>query len=176
MSKTLLLGEEQGISSWVAVNYALGNLGREPQETTGIVELGGASLQVTSAKLNADIAQSLHTIRLSGVMYNLYTRSLPQLGQFALVFHLVQLEHDFVVLHWVLPHLRHESLLVLDEWGNFCKSSCYVQAYGISDICWLYLSALVCVDSDLHQLLWSTSCTYSMLAGDSHQLQKVART
>ncbi|XP_022642545.1 probable apyrase 6 isoform X1 [Vigna radiata var. radiata] len=38
-------GEEQGISSWVAVNYALGNLGREPHETTGIVELGGGSLQ-----------------------------------------------------------------------------------------------------------------------------------
>jgi len=44
----LNVGEEQGISSWVAVNYALGNLGREPQETTGIVELGGASLQVFS--------------------------------------------------------------------------------------------------------------------------------
>ncbi|XP_047177927.1 probable apyrase 6 isoform X1 [Vigna umbellata] len=41
-------GEEQGISSWVAVNYALGNLGREPHETTGIVELGGGSLQVFS--------------------------------------------------------------------------------------------------------------------------------
>ncbi|XP_027344744.1 probable apyrase 6 [Abrus precatorius] len=74
-------GEEQGISSWVAVNYALGNLGREPQETTGIVELGGASLQVTSAKLNAELVQSSRTIRLSGVKYNLYTRSWPQLGQ-----------------------------------------------------------------------------------------------
>nr|XP_007146159.1 hypothetical protein PHAVU_006G017300g [Phaseolus vulgaris]ESW18153.1 hypothetical protein PHAVU_006G017300g [Phaseolus vulgaris] len=74
-------GEEQGIFSWVAVNYALGNLGREPQETTGIVELGGASLQVTSAKLNKDLAHSLRTIRLSGVTYNLYTWSLPQLGQ-----------------------------------------------------------------------------------------------
>ncbi|KAK7306727.1 hypothetical protein VNO77_44683 [Canavalia gladiata] len=74
-------GEEQGISSWVAVNYALGNLGREPQETTGIVELGGASLQVTSAKLNAELIQSSRTIRLSGITYNLYTRSWPQLGQ-----------------------------------------------------------------------------------------------
>ncbi|XP_027932299.1 probable apyrase 6 isoform X2 [Vigna unguiculata] len=73
-------GEEQGISSWVAVNYALGNLGREPQETTGIVELGGASLQVASTKLNADLAHSLRTIRLSGVTYNLYTWSLPQLA------------------------------------------------------------------------------------------------
>lgn len=41
-------GEEQGISSWVAVNFALGNLGREPQGTIGIVELGGDSLQVFS--------------------------------------------------------------------------------------------------------------------------------
>ncbi|KAH1215165.1 putative apyrase 6 [Glycine max] len=76
----VISGEEQGISSWVAVNYALGNLGREAQETTGIVELGGASLQVTSAKLNADLAQSLRTIRLSGVTYNLYTQSWPQLA------------------------------------------------------------------------------------------------
>ncbi|KAK7401215.1 hypothetical protein VNO78_12538 [Psophocarpus tetragonolobus] len=74
-------GEEQGISSWVALNYALGNLGREPKETTGIVELGGASLQVTSARLNADLAHSLRTIRLSGVTYNLNTWSWPQLGQ-----------------------------------------------------------------------------------------------
>ena len=30
------------------LKHGLGNLGREPQETTGIVELGGASLQVFS--------------------------------------------------------------------------------------------------------------------------------
>lgn len=39
-------GEEEGFYAWVAANYALGTLGGEPQETTGIVELGGASLQV----------------------------------------------------------------------------------------------------------------------------------
>jgi len=38
-------------------------------------------LQVASTKLNADLAHSLRTIRLSGVTYNLYTWSLPQLGQ-----------------------------------------------------------------------------------------------
>nr|KYP44319.1 Apyrase [Cajanus cajan] len=80
-------GEEQGISSWVAVNYVLGNLGREPQETTGIVELGGASLQfilifaVTSANFNADLTHTSRTIRLSGVTYNLHTWNWPQLGQ-----------------------------------------------------------------------------------------------
>lgn len=39
-------GEEQGLYSWVAANYALGTLGADPQETTGIIELGGASAQV----------------------------------------------------------------------------------------------------------------------------------
>lgn len=39
-------GEEQGLYTWVAVNYALGTLGADPQETTGIIELGGASAQV----------------------------------------------------------------------------------------------------------------------------------
>ena len=39
-------GEDEGFYAWVAANYALGSLGGEPQETTGIVELGGASLQV----------------------------------------------------------------------------------------------------------------------------------
>ncbi|KAK7829810.1 probable apyrase 3 [Quercus suber] len=39
-------GEDEGFYAWVAANYALGALGSEPQETTGIVEFGGASLQV----------------------------------------------------------------------------------------------------------------------------------
>lgn len=39
-------GEEQGVYAWVSANYALGTLQSEPQETTGIVELGGTSLQV----------------------------------------------------------------------------------------------------------------------------------
>lgn len=41
-------GEEQGVYAWVSANYALGTLNSEPRETTGIVELGGASLQVLS--------------------------------------------------------------------------------------------------------------------------------
>lgn len=41
-----LTGIDEGIYAWVAANYALGTLGGDPQETTGIVELGGASAQV----------------------------------------------------------------------------------------------------------------------------------
>jgi apyrase len=32
--------------AWVIANYALGTLGGDPLETTGIIELGGASAQV----------------------------------------------------------------------------------------------------------------------------------
>ncbi|XP_028758020.1 probable apyrase 6 [Neltuma alba] len=77
----VIQGEEQGISSWVAANYALGNLGREPQETAGIVQLGGDSLQVTLALLNSKSVQPSQAIKLSGVTYNLYTQSWPELGQ-----------------------------------------------------------------------------------------------
>lgn len=32
--------------AWVVANYALDTLGGDPLETTGIIELGGASAQV----------------------------------------------------------------------------------------------------------------------------------
>ena len=39
-------GADEGIYAWIAANYALGTLGGDPQKTTGIFELGGASAQV----------------------------------------------------------------------------------------------------------------------------------
>lgn len=74
-------GQEEGVYSWVAVNYALGTLGGERQETTGIVELGGDSMQVAFAPMEPPPKQFLRTIKLAGVTYNLYTQSMPQFGQ-----------------------------------------------------------------------------------------------
>ncbi|KAK4607152.1 hypothetical protein RGQ29_001108 [Quercus rubra] len=74
-------GEEEGFYAWVAANYALGALGSEPQETTGIVEFGGASLQVTFATKETEQLQSSRIVKLSGVIYYLYTQSFPKFGQ-----------------------------------------------------------------------------------------------
>lgn len=42
----ILSGSDEGIYAWVVANYALGTLGGDPLQTTGIFELGGASAQV----------------------------------------------------------------------------------------------------------------------------------
>lgn len=44
-------GVDKGVFAWVAVNYDLGALGYAHRETTGIVHLGGADMQVWCAIL-----------------------------------------------------------------------------------------------------------------------------
>lgn len=39
-------GSDEGVYAWVVANYGLGTLGGDPLQTTGIIELGGASVQV----------------------------------------------------------------------------------------------------------------------------------
>ncbi|KAK1290992.1 putative apyrase 6 [Acorus calamus] len=42
---SVISGADEGMYAWVAANYALGTLGGDPRQTTGIIELGGASAQ-----------------------------------------------------------------------------------------------------------------------------------
>ncbi|XP_050222738.1 probable apyrase 6 [Mercurialis annua] len=77
---TIIQDKEKGVYAWVAVNYALGTLGDDPQKTTGIVELGATSLQATFASKRAK-RHSLHVIKLAGVTYNLQTQSFPKFSQ-----------------------------------------------------------------------------------------------
>ncbi|XP_014520985.1 probable apyrase 6 isoform X2 [Vigna radiata var. radiata] len=42
---SVITGSDEGVYAWIVANYALGTLGGDPLDTTGIVELGGASAQ-----------------------------------------------------------------------------------------------------------------------------------
>lgn len=78
---SLLTGQDEGVYAWVAANYAHGTLGGDPQETTGIVELAGSSVQVTFALREPAPMEFSRMITLAGVTYNLYAQSTVRLGQ-----------------------------------------------------------------------------------------------
>ena len=43
----VLPGAREGLYAWIAANYAAGTLGAAPADTLGVIELGGASMQIT---------------------------------------------------------------------------------------------------------------------------------
>ncbi|XP_051187920.1 probable apyrase 6 isoform X1 [Lolium perenne] len=78
---TMISGAEEGIYAWVAANYALGTLGGATQDTTGIIELGGASIQVTFVTNKPMPPEFSHVLKLGDITYNLYSHSFLHLGQ-----------------------------------------------------------------------------------------------
>uniref|UniRef100_A0A0D3H0L9 Uncharacterized protein n=1 Tax=Oryza barthii TaxID=65489 RepID=A0A0D3H0L9_9ORYZ len=72
---------EEGMYAWIAANYALGTLGDDSQDTTGIIELGGASVQVTFVTDKPLPPEFSHTLKFGDATYNLYSHSFLQLGQ-----------------------------------------------------------------------------------------------
>ncbi|KAL3685910.1 hypothetical protein R1sor_003932 [Riccia sorocarpa] len=78
---SVITGTDEGIYAWVAANYALGTLGGDPQETTGVVELGGASAQVTFVPESVPPPAFRHELFLGGITYTLYTYSFLHFGQ-----------------------------------------------------------------------------------------------
>lgn len=43
---SVLKGQDEGLYSWLAVNYALGYIGNKPQETAGVIVLGKSAMRV----------------------------------------------------------------------------------------------------------------------------------
>uniref|UniRef100_A0A1J3HN81 apyrase n=1 Tax=Noccaea caerulescens TaxID=107243 RepID=A0A1J3HN81_NOCCA len=78
---SVISGSDEGIYGWVTANYALGSLGSDPLETTGIVELGGASAQVTFVSNEVVPPEFLRKISYGNVSYKIYTHSFLHLGQ-----------------------------------------------------------------------------------------------
>ncbi|CAK9863058.1 unnamed protein product [Sphagnum jensenii] len=77
----VISGREKGIYAWVSANYALGTLHSDPLQTTGIIELGRASTQVTFVPEVPPPPSFKHTLELGGKTFVLYSYSFLNYGQ-----------------------------------------------------------------------------------------------
>ncbi|BFZ06323.1 hypothetical protein BsWGS_09361 [Bradybaena similaris] len=82
----ILSGEEEGVYSWVAVNYLLGNFAynRPDNETVGVLEMGGGSTQISFIPKDP-LYDGEFQITINGRYYNLYAHSYLQFGIDAVV-------------------------------------------------------------------------------------------
>lgn len=82
----IISGEQEGINGWLATNYLLGAF--DPSTSTephGVVEMGGASMQITfapqsTARLSQSELKRLAHLSIAGRSYYLYTHSYLQYG------------------------------------------------------------------------------------------------
>ncbi|CAH9119894.1 unnamed protein product [Cuscuta europaea] len=78
---SVISGSDEGVYAWVIANYALGTLGGDPQQTTGIIELGGASAQVTFVSDEPLPQEYSSKVKFGNHTYSLYSHSLLHFGQ-----------------------------------------------------------------------------------------------
>ncbi|XVE85851.1 hypothetical protein DITRI_Ditri17bG0124700 [Diplodiscus trichospermus] len=78
---SVITGSDEGVYAWVVANYALGTLGGNPLHTTGIIELGGASAQVTFFSSEPMPSEFSRSIKFGNFTYNLYSHSFLHFGQ-----------------------------------------------------------------------------------------------
>ncbi|XP_009360337.2 probable apyrase 6 isoform X1 [Pyrus x bretschneideri] len=78
---SVITGSDEGLYAWVVANHALGTLGGDPAQTTGIIELGGASAQVTFVSSESVPPEFSRAIKFGNVTYNLYSHSFLHFGQ-----------------------------------------------------------------------------------------------
>ncbi|MBA0727593.1 hypothetical protein Golax_000566 [Gossypium laxum] len=77
----IVLGSDEGVYAWVVANYVLGTLGGNPLHTTGIIELGGASAQVTFFSNEPMPSEFSRSIKFGNITYSLYSHSFLHFGQ-----------------------------------------------------------------------------------------------
>ncbi|KAE8683061.1 RING/FYVE/PHD zinc finger superfamily protein isoform 1 [Hibiscus syriacus] len=75
------LSSDEGVYAWVVANYVLGTLGDNPLRTTEIIELGGASAQVTFFSSETMPSEISRSIKFGNFTYSLYSHSFLYFGQ-----------------------------------------------------------------------------------------------
>ncbi|KAJ6429426.1 hypothetical protein OIU84_020952 [Salix udensis] len=78
---SVITGSDEGLYAWVIANHALGALGGDPLKTTGIIELGGASAQVTFVSTDPVPPEFSRTVEFGNITYNIYSHSFLNFGQ-----------------------------------------------------------------------------------------------
>lgn len=78
---SVITGSDEGLYAWVVANHALGTLGGDPHLTAGIIELGGASAQVTFVSRESVPPEFSRSLKYGNVTYHLYSNSLLHFGQ-----------------------------------------------------------------------------------------------
>jgi len=74
----IITGVDEGSFGWVTVNYLLENFRDARSTTTGVLEMGGESVQLTfepKAKLSDSMTKELTPVSIGGRTYNLYAHS-----------------------------------------------------------------------------------------------------
>ncbi|KAF7088553.1 hypothetical protein CFC21_091650 [Triticum aestivum] len=74
-------GSDEGVYAWVAANYAMGTLGGDPHKTIGIIELGGASAQLTFVSDEVLPLELSTNFTFGETTYTLYSNSFLNFGQ-----------------------------------------------------------------------------------------------
>ncbi len=75
-----ITGKMEGAFDWIALNQLLNNLGQAPSQTVGILDLGGASTELTFTGSGMDSTDTV-TLNLANQTYTLYSHSYLGLGE-----------------------------------------------------------------------------------------------
>ena len=77
----ILSGEEEGAYGWLAVNSELDGLSDPGTHSVGVLDLGGASMQITFVpEADRSVLQHSFPLFLQGQQSNLYSASYLQFG------------------------------------------------------------------------------------------------
>ncbi|KGP62400.1 multidrug DMT transporter permease [Legionella norrlandica] len=91
-------GTEEGVFAWLATNYQLNLFKQELQPLVGVMDIGGASVQIIIPILNPSTFKHDHTstINLYGKQYTVFSHSFLGLGQ-------NEMGHQFFDLKFCFP-------------------------------------------------------------------------